>query len=385
MKRFADLYALLDETTKTSVKVEALRGYFAEAPPADAAWAVYFLIGRKPRQVVPRAGCGPGRPRRRGSRTGSSRSRTTRSATSPRRSLCCSRRRSARATGRSASGSSSRLLPLRGQGEDDQRAAMLDAWRELDDRQRFVWNKLISGGFRVGVSQQLVTRALAEAGGIDPAVVAHRLMGDWEPSPDVLRPAPGPRPGRRRPQPALSLLPGLCPGAAARGPRRPRGVAGRMEVGRHPLAAHPPRRADLPLVARRGARHRALSRARRRRRRPARRHGHRRRDPPLERGPRPAVRPAPAADRPQGGHQGDPGPGAGRHHGVRPARARRRGLPRLGRWTNAARPWPSESRRWGPSPRRWRTGSGSRRSSRPPSWDELAAPGPAAARCRPRA
>jgi DNA ligase 1 len=52
MKRFSDLYALLDETTKTSVKVEALRRYFAEAPPADAAWAVYFLIGRKPRPVV---------------------------------------------------------------------------------------------------------------------------------------------------------------------------------------------------------------------------------------------------------------------------------------------------------------------------------------------
>jgi len=52
MKRFAELYALLDETTKTSAKVEALRGYFAAAPAADAAWAVYFLIGRKPRQVV---------------------------------------------------------------------------------------------------------------------------------------------------------------------------------------------------------------------------------------------------------------------------------------------------------------------------------------------
>ena len=52
MKRFAELYALLDETTKTSVKVEALRDYFATATAADAAWAVYFLIGRKPRQVV---------------------------------------------------------------------------------------------------------------------------------------------------------------------------------------------------------------------------------------------------------------------------------------------------------------------------------------------
>jgi DNA ligase-1 len=74
------------------------------------------------------------------------------------------------------------LLPLRGQSEDNQHAALLQAWRELDEHQRFVWNKLISGGFRVGVSQQLVTRALGEFSGIDPAVVAHRLMGDWEPS-----------------------------------------------------------------------------------------------------------------------------------------------------------------------------------------------------------
>jgi DNA ligase 1 len=60
---------------------------------------------------------------------------------------------------------------------------MLKAWRELHQYQRFVWNKLISGAFRVGVSQQLVTQALAEAGGIDPAVVTHRLMGDWQPLP----------------------------------------------------------------------------------------------------------------------------------------------------------------------------------------------------------
>src|SRR5438445_394864 len=53
MKLFADLYATLDETNKTSAKVAALARYFAVAPPADAAWAVFFLTGRKPRQVVP--------------------------------------------------------------------------------------------------------------------------------------------------------------------------------------------------------------------------------------------------------------------------------------------------------------------------------------------
>ncbi len=182
MKGFADLYALLDETTKTGAKVEALRRYFATAPPADAAWAVYFLIGRKPRQVVA---------------TGRLRAWAAEAAGIPdwlfqesydavgdiAETIALLLPPPEKSSDRPlAEWIEARLLPLRGRDEDAQRLAMLDAWRELDDRERFVWNKLISGGFRVGVSQQLVTRALGEAAGIDPAVVAHRLMGNWEPS-----------------------------------------------------------------------------------------------------------------------------------------------------------------------------------------------------------
>jgi DNA ligase-1 len=47
-----------------------------------------------------------------------------------------------------------------------------------------VWNKLITGAFRVGVSQNLVVRALARAGGVDEPAVAHRLMGAWDPTPE---------------------------------------------------------------------------------------------------------------------------------------------------------------------------------------------------------
>jgi DNA ligase-1 len=183
MKLFADLYASLDETTKTTAKVQALKNYFEHAPPADAAWTVYFLIGRKPRQVVP---------------SGKLRAWAAEEAGIPAWLF----QEAYDAVGDVAETIAlllpppehssdrplhywieQRLLPLRAQSEDIQRAGMLDAWRELDQRQRFVWNKLISGGFRVGVSQQLVTRALGEVGGIDQAVVAHRLMGDWEPSP----------------------------------------------------------------------------------------------------------------------------------------------------------------------------------------------------------
>lgn len=186
MRDFARLYAELDETTRTGEKVEALTRYFAEAPPADAAWAVYFLIGRKPRQVVPSkkirewAAAEAGIPdwlfQESYDAVGDV-AETVALLLPP----------SQQSTDLPlAEWVENRLLPLRGTDEEAQRLAMLEAWGAMDQPQRFVWNKLISGGFRVGVSQQLVTRALGKAGGIDPAVVAHRLMGDWEPDPEFI-------------------------------------------------------------------------------------------------------------------------------------------------------------------------------------------------------
>jgi DNA ligase-1 len=72
-----------------------------------------------------------------------------------------------------------RLLPLRGEAPEHQRREILAAWEEMSAPQRFVWNKLITGGFRVGVSRRLVVRALERFSGIDAAVITHRLMGDW--------------------------------------------------------------------------------------------------------------------------------------------------------------------------------------------------------------
>ncbi len=183
MKAFSQLFTALDETNKTNEKVAALVNYFQQSSPRDAAWAVYFLIGRKPRQVIP--------------------ARQLRAWAAEQVGLpdwlmdeCYHAVGDAAETAAlvlpRSEGSSEqplhewieqRLLPLRDQDEAAQRQAMLDAWAEMDQRQRFVWNKLITGSFRVGVSQQLVTRALAQVSGLEPALVAHRLMGDWEPTP----------------------------------------------------------------------------------------------------------------------------------------------------------------------------------------------------------
>ena len=52
MRDFARLYTALDETTATGEKVAALAEYFRVAPPADAAWAIYFLGGQRPKRLV---------------------------------------------------------------------------------------------------------------------------------------------------------------------------------------------------------------------------------------------------------------------------------------------------------------------------------------------
>jgi DNA ligase-1 len=183
MKAFANLYAALDETTRTNTKVEALRRYFAEARPADAAWAVYFLMGRKPRQVVPtkllrawameEAGVPEWLFGESYDAVGDLAETIALLLPPPERSI-----------DRPLSEWVGLLLKLRNAGEAAQREAVVSAWRALDDRGRFVLNKLISGAFRVGVSQQLVTRALAQASGVEAATLAHRLMGDWEPTPE---------------------------------------------------------------------------------------------------------------------------------------------------------------------------------------------------------
>jgi ATP-dependent DNA ligase len=184
MKQFAELYAALDETNKTSEKVRALVRYFQSAAPTDAAWAVFFLIGRRPRQVVPsrklwvwavEAANLPGWLFEECYlAVGDIAEMIALALPDPEHSSDAPLQHWVE----------ERLLPLRTAGETAQKSAMYQAWAELDRRQRFVWNKLITGSFRVGVSAQLVIRALAKVSGLEPAVVAHRLMGDWEPTPE---------------------------------------------------------------------------------------------------------------------------------------------------------------------------------------------------------
>lgn len=183
MKAFAELYAALDETTKTNAKVAALHRYLSAGAPEDAAWAVNFLIGRRPKRLLE-------------SRKLAQWAIEEAGVPDWLFGECY------HAVGDFAETIAlllppaaytsplplhywveERLLPLRDADDATRRASLAAAWREMDDRQRFAWNKLITGEFRVGVSQNLVVRAIAEVSGISAEVIAHRLMGEWQPTP----------------------------------------------------------------------------------------------------------------------------------------------------------------------------------------------------------
>ena len=184
MKAFADLYTALDASTRTNDKTAALVAYFNMAPREDACWAVYFLTGNRPRQAVP--------------------AKKLHEIASDAAGLPLWLFEEAYDSVGDLAETIALILPppeaasalplhcwildrlgtLRTLAEAEQKAALLRYWAELDQHQRFVFNKLITGGFRVGVSALLVIRALAEFTGLDAKLISHRLAGDWQPTPE---------------------------------------------------------------------------------------------------------------------------------------------------------------------------------------------------------
>ena len=177
MKAFAELYANLDATTSSNAKLAALQAYLLQAPPADAAWAVYFLSGGRPRQLVPTrllrdmateaAGIEPWLFEESYQSVGDL--AETISLLLP------------ESTYTSEDGLAvwleEKLLPLRGLPPTDLAERLPALWAQLDQPSLMVCIKLITGSFRVGVSKLLVTRALAAMADLDSKRVAQRLVG----------------------------------------------------------------------------------------------------------------------------------------------------------------------------------------------------------------
>ncbi|MEM9249200.1 MAG: ATP-dependent DNA ligase [Pseudomonadota bacterium] len=179
-ERFAALFTALDQTTKTNAKVAALAAYFGEAPETDRVWCIALLSGRRPKRMLTTTVLRDWAAERAGvplwlfeeSYTVVGDLAETIALILP------------EGTGRTDATLSdwiSGLKRLPSLEEEARKALVWQAWDGLGPVERFVFNKLLTGGFRMGVSAKLMTRALAQATGIAEPELAHRLMGAWDP------------------------------------------------------------------------------------------------------------------------------------------------------------------------------------------------------------
>jgi len=188
MKRFAALFATLDETRATNQKVTAMRRYFSESAPEDAAWGLHFLRGGRLKRLI-----SPSRIRIWAAQATALSEAVLDESYAHVGDLAETLALLLDTTGRAHDDDTplsiwvQRLQALREADETAQRAALLQWWQQLPMLQCFLLNKLLTGELRVGVSAVLATRALAESAALEPALVNERLMGDWQPGADAFR------------------------------------------------------------------------------------------------------------------------------------------------------------------------------------------------------
>jgi DNA ligase 1 len=185
MKKFAELVALLGTSTKTNDKLDALSAYFATANDKDKVWVIALFSGRRPRRTIS--------------------STLLKQWCAEIISLPLWLFDECYHTVGDLSETIALLIPetitikdgvsnplhyyveqfqaLEKAPEEEKKAFMLQSWKELSSPvERFVFNKLLSGAFRIGVSQKMMVNALAKTIQLDASVIAHRISGNWDPA-----------------------------------------------------------------------------------------------------------------------------------------------------------------------------------------------------------
>lgn len=182
MKAFATLIQKLGSSTATNDKIEALSTYFAEAHEKDRVWVIALFSGRRPKRVV----------------NSTLLSQWCIELTNLPQWLY---EESYHTVGDLAETIALLLPPATDQGaswplhmylekflslekalEADKKAFIVSSWMSMSQDERFVFNKFITGGFRIGVSQKTMVNALARTTQLPDSVIAHRISGNWDPA-----------------------------------------------------------------------------------------------------------------------------------------------------------------------------------------------------------
>lgn len=181
MKDFAQLIEELDATTKTNRKVAALGDYFRKATEADKIWTIAILSHRRPPRPV---------------NTTLMREYAAELAQIPlwlfedsyhivgdlAESIALVIPNDQMKSDQTLSEILEELIHLKAKAEEEKKEYVQQMWMQLDYYSRFVFTKLLTGGFRIGISQKLMTKALSQVTDVPEDELAYRLMGDWTPA-----------------------------------------------------------------------------------------------------------------------------------------------------------------------------------------------------------
>jgi DNA ligase-1 len=180
MKQFAELIEKLDSTNKTNQKVAALADYFALAREQDKLWTMAILSHRRPPRPV---------------NTTLLRAYAAELAEIPlwlfeesyhivgdlAESIALVVPNDEHTSDKSLSTILDELVLLKAKTEFEKKEYVQQMWMQLDYYSRFVFTKLLTGSFRIGISQKLMTKALSQVTAVPEDELAYRLMGNWTP------------------------------------------------------------------------------------------------------------------------------------------------------------------------------------------------------------
>ena len=180
MKDFAKLVYNLDQTTKTNKKIGLLVSFFKNASDKDKLWCIALFSGRRPKRLIS---------------TGYLREWAGEATKLPTwliedtytvvgdlaETISLLIPEKSETSSKNLSSWISELRQLENQSLEDKRSFVFGAWSTLNRQECFVFNKLITGGFRLGVSQKLTLKALSQITSIDEFDLSLRLMGNWHP------------------------------------------------------------------------------------------------------------------------------------------------------------------------------------------------------------
>lgn len=180
MRRFTQLIQQLETSNKTNDKIAALVSYFSTADEKDKPFVIAMFTGKKPKRPVPTALIRQWATELSGIPAWLF-AESYHSVGDLSETIALVLPPATHTTDRKLHEWINDLAALNGKTDEEKKEFILHAWDNLDTQERFIFNKLISGNFRIGVSNKMLVNAISKQSDTDSNKIMHSIMGKWNP------------------------------------------------------------------------------------------------------------------------------------------------------------------------------------------------------------